>query len=338
MTQEEKYDKICYPLSVIRYPLSVSSYYFFFNLLIKKISILILALGFISEFGSTSLYAAPKDQPTFSSIASISYMPATSWFIEDGGSLDYELDTNSFTTYQGEICYSRFKFGVGVDVNDNIVGKLSKVMGYLGYDFFTIRASGGKITGTANWTKGPIPGQPQSAKVDTKYRSTDLIFDFIGPSYIGISYTEYTMPAEINFGYGTYRAYDDNAKIKDYSLVIVMDTSVDAMRSKGNSFWIWWATNINIGRGTIKISNEGMRRLQEANAALPPYRRSDKQKIGSYISEGDATLGLFLKINSIGIGVGYNVFGRTALGLRGDIETSHLMAHHGIVFKIAATF
>ena len=326
------------------------------------LTLLLFQLSVISK----TLYA--EDKPAFQSLVSISYIPVTSWKIGNPmeaspgrspkadwwGELDYELDTNSFTIYQGEICYdSRFKLGLGVDVNDNVVGKLSSIIGYLGYKDFSVRASRGKITGTANWIGDQVPGQPQKAKVDTKYMSTDLLYSFdslLLIDYIGISYTEYTIPVPLEAGF--CHAYDDNTNFKTYSFIFGVDTVNSAAMNARYGLRLWVAMDMGIGYGRLKISDEGMRRMRESlllysSLSSSRYSLKDKQKYSLNNIQGDATLGLFylmdLDYTTIGIGVGYNFSGRWAMavgsGVGGEesINTEHYMYHHGVVFKVITT-
>ncbi len=278
--------------------------------------------------------------------------------------LDFNLDSNTFTTYEGSLWHkSGLKLGVNLDVDNNIVGKLNKITGLLGFKKVSLRVSGGKITGTANWKGEPVPGQPETAEVDTKYISIDLLYSIWkshGSVYVGISYTSYDMPMEIE---GLIRnsknqvtiapnsAYDDNVKIQTYGIVFGFDSLNDAIKSGKEGFTLWAFTQDSIFAGQLKISDEGMRRLAAAN---PSYDLVDKNKFFVLGVQYDLTLGLgwTKKIGRsiLGLGAGYNFSGRGFFSFTGYndiadyperemvVDTYPYLIRHGFVVKGAFAY
>ncbi|ULQ59550.1 hypothetical protein K7I13_13950 [Brucepastera parasyntrophica] len=109
------------------------------------------------EIRTTETSQKKPKTPSFRGLVGITLMPAAFWgsgqFVRPtgySGGLNFDLDPNAFTTYEGGFWHkSGFQLGVSADVDNNIVGKLDKLIGFLGFKNFMLRVSGGKITGTA---------------------------------------------------------------------------------------------------------------------------------------------------------------------------------------------
>ena len=317
------------------------------------LTLLLFQLSVISK----TLYAGDNDELK---LIGISYMPAAKWGYdtEGGGPLNVKLDSNSFITYEGEMWFkSGFKFGVVADADKNIIGKVRRVLGFIGYENFSIRASGGNITGTAEWDGEGVPGQPKSTKINTKYRSTDLIWGpNFGPSYgrvfyIAISYTEYTMPVLMEWDYSSPRyVYDDNAKFKGYGLTFGGDTMYYTLNSRtavrdsccwlGFDPWVYYECPVLIGK--MNISDEGVRRMREIVPDGEVVK--DKQKYWFNGLQIDAILGLMRRIElgstAIAIGVGYNFSFRYVIPSRGDGVSipAPTLFRSGYIFRVISSF
>ena len=337
----------------------------------------VLFLGFVFILCSlfplfaqnTNTSEKPKEQ-MFKAMAGISMMPWTfwqsgQWLREQGyyNGLEYDLDTNAFTSYEGQLWHkSGLKLGFGADVDDNFIGKLNKWAGYLGFKKLALRVAGGDITGTAYWKATPVPGQPETASVHTKYITVDLMYGIGDPSlgmYVGLSYTSYEMPVELqgltknNKGQvvGANLAYDDAIKFQNYAITFGFDNLNGALMTGREGFNLWIFTQDSFFGGPLHVSDEGMRRLQNANPTLDLLPKQDFVVIGV---QYDITAGISYtkKLGPVmlGAGVGYNFSGRAMYSFATYFNTiqegsNQMMAvtepylfHHGVVFKLAIAY
>lgn len=304
-----------------------------------------------------------KTEPNFKSIVGIAVMPHAWWssgqaFRADGysQSLDYDLDPNAFTTYEGSLWHkSGFSAGLSADVDNNIVGKLDRLLGFLGYKGLLLRVSGGKIEGTATWDGAPVVGQPQKADVKTKYQSVELMYAPDPMWYIGVSYTKYDMPVEIQSltknRYGNTAianmVYDPEAEFKTYGFIFGFDNMNTNLLGKKEGFDLWAFTQDTFFAGTVKFNNEGLNRLREAN---PTKTLKDKNSYFTLGVQFDVTIGLqwvkTLGWTRLALGAGYNFSGRALSNLTGGPDstreivpdTSPYLFHHGPVIKAAMSF
>ena len=88
------------------------------------------------------------------------------------------MDQTASTTYEGDLFFRklRLKVALDVDVDNNFVGKLNRLMGYIDYEGFTLRVQNSTLRGTAVWTGTKVPGMPSQTSFDNSYTSVDLLY------------------------------------------------------------------------------------------------------------------------------------------------------------------
>ncbi|MDD4003647.1 MAG: hypothetical protein PHW69_00400, partial [Elusimicrobiaceae bacterium] len=196
-----------------------------------------------------SLWQNPADEykaPSVETLAGFSIVPNNQWktgqFVSYEDYLSVDFDATALTTYEGSIWHNKtgLKLGISADVENNVIGKLNRFMGFLGYKRFILRVQNGRLRGTAYWTGPAVAGQPGSTKFDNKYTNIDLLYWMKGGSngmYWGLGYNEYALPVQVNaelysasrgeIVYGN-AVYQDNMEYKTYTAMFGFDTMTGA--------------------------------------------------------------------------------------------------------------
>ncbi|ULQ59549.1 hypothetical protein K7I13_13945 [Brucepastera parasyntrophica] len=179
----------------------------------------------------------------------------------------------------------------------------------------------------------------------------ELLYLYKPEMYLGISYTGYSLPLEIQSltrnRYGNViianMVYDPEADFKSYGFAFGWDTfNIEMLNVNKEGFGFWIFTQDTFSAGTLEYSSEGIRRLKAANPGLS--LKSQKYYFTLAI-QYDITLGIMWHKNigpvRIGLGAGYNFSGRMVAEITGAAETSSDMIpstipylfHHGPVIK-----
>ena len=274
-----------------------------------RVCILAPSLLLLSLLGSASARAQSFQnilsdiEPLITTSGSFSIVPIDTW-----GSGDFEAFTDSLfgystprvsqmyvsmdqtasTTYEGDLFFRklRLKVGLDVDVDNNFVGKLNRLMGYIDYEGFTLRVQNSTLRGTAVWTGTKVPGMPSQTSFDNSYTSVDLLYYTKngGLDYFGIGYTSYQLPVQLdclvyNAARGsvwwapTSTVYQPDMAFHIYSLLLGLDTLHQAFVRTGylsgeQGFGIWMATQDRAGGGLSYISDQAKAWVQQANNNL----------------------------------------------------------------------
>jgi len=283
-----------------------------------------------------------QKQPDIQTMVGFSIIPNTTWksgqFVSYKDYLNMDFYQTAFTTFEGSIWHNKtgLKLGVSADFDDNMVGKLNKFMGLVGYKKFVLRVQNSKLKGTANWTGTPTAGQPASILFNNKYTSIDLLY-WKNPKkplsmYFGLGYTAFSMPVQLNAEvYNTTTkqvvyakaVYQDQMDYKVYTAMFGFDTMTSAIMGDAKGFGFWAYSQDKIGFGNMEISAEGKRRIEAANAANYPGRTLKTTSLTAAPIDYDATFGMFWKGNikraSVALGLGYNISGMVVFAFGGGV-------------------
>jgi len=300
-------------------------------------------------------YAA--SQKTYTAIK---WQPLAMWHFSSSGDLDYSIDPASFTTYHGSFWHkSGIRLNVDLDVDDNFIGKLHRIVGWLGFKRFSVRASHGSLSGTAHWNGEEIPGDTEDQRFDSKLTTVELLYDFYFPAdpstvvysngvpvyglgttgvgrgtYIGLMYTTVELPVLIGIkskdkNISTQDIYG-SAKFHNYGVTFGFDNmdgwfmygiKTESKYTKGFSFWL--SSYLSLWLGTVDIPSSSINKLHELN---PEIKMSD----AAFFSLGiqfDALAGLcylaWIKKVQVGIALAYEFSGRAIGGSNGSWENKN---------------
>lgn len=252
------------------------------------------------------------------------YIPSTVWdgkttaSQEGGGNLNYSINNSPATTYEGGLINAQtsLSLGVSVDVDNNFVGKLNRLMGYIGYRGFFVRVQNTTLKGTANW-KGPtLVGQPLSYEISSTYQNVELIrmFDADNDMFWGIGYSTLTLPqqisvwGDINRVYTNYDNVDPASKIKIYSLLFGLDTLNWKSIAKSSGFGFWCFTQDLFGYGTQSVDPGVDQRIKAFYGGRTIPSSLDTSLIDYTLTIGAKWERRFTKAG-LGIGFGANFHG-----------------------------
>jgi hypothetical protein len=301
----------------------------------------------------------------FGSFVGFSVVPKATWksgqFVSQNDMLDLDMETTSLTTYEGGIWHrgTGIKLGVSADVDNNLIGKLNRLMGYIGYGKMILRMQSSKLRGTATWTGPAVAGQPAQTTFDNTYANIDLLY-YAGNDmgmYFGLGYNTYQMPVQINGLVKSVRTgetvygndvYQDNVDFKTYGFMFGFDTlNAAVMSGSGDGLGFWATSQDKIGVGNMHINDEAQRRLETANGG----RHMTTQNILAPVIDYDVTMGLMwmkkFKRVHVGLGAGFNFAGQVVFPMgSGQVSAYDEVAawpfpyllHYGPVFKIAVSW
>ncbi len=198
---------------------------------------------------------------------------------------------------------------MNVDLDNNFIGKLNRLMGYVSYRGFTLRYQQSNLRGMATWTGDPVSGMPTQSSFDNLFISIDLLHYFelshsTGQEfYYGIGYASYQLPVQLDctiyykdFNYvsdGT-DVYQPDMTFHLYSLMFGFDTLHDAMRpdTRGpmslQGLSMWGATQDRIGGGVTTISDQAKSWVETAN----PGRTLGSPTVIDVLVDYDLTIGI----------------------------------------------
>lgn len=240
--------------------------------------------------------------------------------------LSYDMDTTAFTKLEGSFTDKKFGLAAGADINvdDNDVGKASKVSAYFGIKRVFLRLERGNMRGLANWAGEMAPGQSARVPFNNKFTHVDMLVrnkEFLeGASYWGVGYTTFNLPAEIQTTL-TYtnrqgqiegvRAFDPDFKVQCYSFIFGFDTfSENVMGSTFNGkdgLGFFASGEDRFGLGNSTISDEGIAAAEYLNPGL----KATKQVLFGGFVENDTNMGFKWTQNfqylRLVVGLGYEV-------------------------------
>ena len=322
---------------------------------------------------------------SLSTSGSISLEPYNSWLCGDEiaaadsffgyntprvNQLKVVMDQTASTTYEGGLFFKKLKLkaGLDVDVDKNFIGKLYRLMGYIGYDAFVLRVETASLKGTAYWLGVPHGGMPAQTSFDNPFIAVDLLYyPPDGPvDYYGIGYMSYHLPVQLDsLVYDTSRGsvwwapvvsfYQPDMAFGIYSFLFGIDTLHEALARKGLysqmqgfSFWAWTQDRAGAGISTIGDAAKGW--IETANSVDTPRKLWSATQIPMLV-DYNLTLGLQW-VGSIGrlrlgFGLGYNVGGQvlTCITPKGPVEIGYVDAspsvyllHYGPMVKASMEF
>ena len=287
-------------------------------------------------------YAASKKTYT-----AIKWQPIAMWEVFSDDDLDYSMEPVSFTTYHGSFWHKwGIRLNVDIDIDDNFIGKLHRIVGWLGFKRFSVRASNGSLSGIAHWNGEEIPGYAEEKNFNSKFTTVELLYDFYFPddpstvvysngvpvygtgktgvgrgTYIGLMYTTVELPVRIgtNSGYKDIAVKNifDTVKFQNYGLTFGFDNmdgwfmygiKTESKYTKGFSFWL--SSYLSLWLGTVNISSSSLNKLQELN----PEIKINDAALFSFGIQFDALAGLcylaWIKNVQVGIALAYEFSGR----------------------------
>lgn len=300
-------------------------------------------------------------------IVGFSCVPSNAWgavsIIGQKQLLKYDFDASTLTTWEGTFSAKRLplKLGINLQFENNIVGKLYKYAGYLGFKNTYIRFQTGKISGRADWTGGAIPGTSPEFSFNHQYTNIDMLvylFKILsGTGYIGLGYTSLDAPVQVNtLKTATDQAnqeyavpvFDKALSIKSYSFLFgfddlrseaIRDRSHAGINSPGFGFFV--ASQDRLGFGMCRLSKESILNAEAVNPGL----KSVGGDLFSALVEFEGSMGLKWSAD-IGpgrliVGAGYEISGAMAANFSGaatnptelGFDPGLFYFRHGVVLR-----
>jgi len=268
------------------------------------------------------------------------------------------------TTWEGTISGKKIPLKLGVNINyqNNLIGKLYKYSGYLGFKNITLRIQTGKLSGTAEWTGSPIANYMSIFLFDYRYTNIDLIKSLgkkrTMPGYWGLGYTSLKVPIQVNTlktatdqahqEYGV-PVFDKGFSIKAYSFLfgfdIMQNEAIEKKfsfgRKRDSGFGFFAATYDKFGLGMSKLNDEAIKKAEEVNPGL----KSVGGNLFSALIEYQLSLGPKWSVK-IGrtrliVGMGYEFSGAMVANFSGAAKNSKDLGYdpslfyyrHGVIFR-----
>jgi len=314
-----------------------------------------------NDSGKSSLIQEKKDKSDNTSMewnAVLSLIPFTNWqliTLYGDKRLKYDINSKS-STYEVNMRMWPFSFGTIAATDDNISGKITRIMGYIGYEKFSVKLSSSDLKGKGYWS-GPYGYDTEpSFKINDSVKTVDLLYNGepgtglfrdMESWYVGITYTEFTMPLQIKTyeyawnGGGGEPFYDEKFGGRTYGIIFGFNRLKNKNKPPG-----WGIFVISQDRFTAGKYSLSDRAVVRAEALNPGYVIGDKRVWGTYL-ENETALGLSWTHNfeegNITFAVGYDLiwgdlsaysFGKeTQPGIL-DWEQTTFFFRHGVIFCI----
>lgn len=245
--------------------------------------------------------------------------------------------------------------GVNADIEDNKIGKASRLLGYLGYKKTYLRYQSGTVNGSYRWSRACAPGMAPAGDFSNSFRHIDLLFwrkQFGTPGFLGLGYTSFSSPAQINTWHFDNAAgvpvYDLDFKVDSYSFLFGFDTFAEALTGvpggliEKKGFAPYISAEDRFGFGKAKVSKEAAAHAE----ALNPGTTAVGREFFSLLIENDTSLGMqwFSPGGNVGIGLGYEVAFILNFGFGGSAKKpgelalggSSTQMRHGPVLRLLA--
>ncbi|MDY7028307.1 MAG: hypothetical protein SVR04_08430 [Spirochaetota bacterium] len=284
--------------------------------------------------------------------------------------LSLDMERTACTTYEGDLFLKKLRLtlGLSVDVDDNLIGKFNRLMGYVNYEGFSLRVQSSTLRGTAEWNGEAVAGMPGEYVFDNPLVSVDLLryTDRDGIDYFGIGYTSYRLPVQLDcLIYDTTRGevwwapqgavYQPDMAFGIYSLLFGVDTLHEAFAMTGimasmQGFRPWMATQDRVGVGLSHISDEARTWVETANSVDTPRTLWSTEQIAMLV-DYDLTLGMQwvgdLGQLRLGFGIGFNIGGQVVMCItpRAPVEAGYVDAspslyifHYGPILRAVASW
>ena len=354
-------------------------------------TILYLSMAFASAFalesvltvGAQPLPAAEHAIASWLSTAgSFSIVPVDTWGSGDFDALGdalwgystprlnqltIDMDQTACTTYEGELFFKklRLKFGLDIDVDNNLIGRLDRLMGYINYDGFTLRVQTSELRGTALWTGTTLPGMPAVYPFNNRFVSVDLLYyrQTGGIDYFGAGYTSYRLPVQLTIlTYDPVRdsvwwaaqstAYQPDMAFHIYSVLFGLDTLHEALTRTGTfagmqGLAVWMATQDRAGAGLSYISDEARGWIETADSPKTLWSATQIAMLVDYdLILGAQWVGDLGPVR-LGLGLGFEVGGQmvTCVTPKGPVDKDHVDAspsfylfHYGPIIKATVSW
>jgi hypothetical protein len=356
---------------------------------LTKVSVFIIIFTFFVAFLPITEAAAEEAEPdSFQNISvsgSISIIPVDNWSSGNfsqlmsvinpisAGELEkhlyIDMDSTATTIYEGDIWFgdSGLTMGFKLDLDDNFIGKFNSILGYIGYNNYSIRMQTSSLRGDLTWKSDyTVPDMPDNFSFDNRFVTIDLIYypDSQGSDfYLGLGYTSYELPVQLdclvvnelgNIVYGNH-VYQPDMKFRIYSFLFGFDTlhsaymEVDSIMNTGDGFGAWLATQDRFGFGFSEISSQAETWIESANPGRELY--DDKQF--TMMVDYNLILGIRWVGNSgparIGAGMGYSLGGQTIIAISSSFKPISkqtqvtaspdlYLFHHGLILKLTASW
>jgi hypothetical protein len=303
------------------------------------------------------------------SIFGVSMVPQTQWRVAENlnaTDLHYDFDSTALTTYEGALATKwGVKFGASADTDKNVVGKVNRVAGYLGYDNLTLRVQTARLEGTVTWGPPALPGLPTQVHFNDRFQNVDLLYIFPVGVYIGAGYTSFSLPMQFNDGLVTGdnnvgvtpinqdgTVYDPNVTVKYYALLLGVDTMAsplfanDGLNRAMSGWGPMFETQDRIGYGTLTFSPQFVASENTiASRWTPATWGGAIPTLGSSMSGGiiDYEISLGLKYSrmigsaDLAVGAGYYFGGSYFNFQSGDrLDTSFYFTRYGPILRAYA--
>lgn len=271
----------------------------------------------------------------------------------------YDFDPGIFYILEFGLKHkSGIEMAVSLDVDNNNIEKLSNIVGRLGFKRITTRVSFGDLNGTANWKGAPVPYQPPSVDLDTKYFQLDLLYNAYNTgmsTYFGLCYTSYDLPVIIDIfsiGDGNTAGIYDTVSFRGYGISVYGDTLNAAAKNKKEGLGIW----INLGTAltfgsfeisdkTLEISKKYREEIDEKHSnTANKYTGENINNSGGFMAGNyELTVGLYyiknMKRSLFGLSAGYNIWGRMIMmGVKEGESRIQYLYRHGFIMKAVYTY
>ncbi len=343
----------------------------------------VLALASALSAGAQPLPAAEHALASWlSTSGSLSIVPINTWGSGDFNALGdalwgydtprlnqltLDMDQTASTTYEGELFLRklRLKVGLNIDVDNNLIGRLDRFMGYINYDGFALRVQTSELRGTAVWTGAALPGMPAVYPFDNPFVAVDLLYytKAGGIDYFGAGYTSYRLPVQLTIlTYDPVRdsvwwadqstAYQPDMAFHIYSALFGLDTLHEAFARAGTfagmqGLTVWMATQDRAGVGLAYISDEARGWIEAANYPKTLWSATQIAMLVDYnLILGAQWVGDLGPVR-LGLGLGFEVGGQTVMCVtpKGPVDSDHVDAspsfylfHYGPILKATVSW
>jgi len=306
-----------------------------------------------------------RTQSKYTVSGGITMVPSVHWsssFISNDTYLDEDFNPTALTSYEGALAHNQLglKLGINALVDNNLVGRLDRFMGWIGKNDYVLRVQKGKLRGHATWNTTLASNEVRDFDFSNDYNAVDLIKEFDeGAGYFGIGYVSLEMPVQVNTlwtdsdranQHNGVSVYDPDYKMKIYAFLFGFDTmSADVKHKTADTkgkFGFFMSTQDKFGAGTGKISDAAVKSAVELNTGRTPV---DPSLTVLYV-DYDASMGVqWTKTGeraSVGLGLGYNIGGSLFASIGGaadnstelGYDSSFMLYRHGPMIKAYVAF